>query len=270
MPLLRHWSLDWIHSELLGKYVLPTGTIKTASGATNTYTFQRFFNEPGKSPNMTAIGPGQLTVTCGPVVGSERTIGFTWETTILDGDSVVKKERQYDIGQLKCNNDTVYTLKTSALWNFRSVAQKDVDPSGIEYPYTVLNETSGYVGTDGKIHRTTAGLSDLSPLETAPPVLTTNWSLLCALWKIKNGNLITQPFACSMLEDLVYTRPNQTIVKLPETEVQIGGSLNYTMLYGYRQTGEGIHPTHYWLDGQNRPLIIINSMNHCYLLEKLN
>ena len=62
-----------------------------------------------------------------------------------------------------------------------------------------------------------------------------------------------------LLEDLSLFKPNQTLVYDGVTPVELKGG-GTVELQTYAQTGQGVLPIHYLLDGQRRPQLVTNSI----------
>jgi hypothetical protein len=61
-----------------------------------------------------------------------------------------------------------------------------------------------------------------------------------------------------MLEDLRLRREKQSLA--PEDETVVETAAGPLHLYGFRQLGAGISPTHYWLDEHGRLLLALGKM----------
>lgn len=93
------------------------------------------------------------------------------------------------------------------------------------------------------------------------PVFTSNWSLFDAVQRLA-PDAVPRPF--DMLEDLTLLRRDQRITPGETREIRLG---EQTMrLRSFRQIGEGILPTHYWIDASGR-LVFASCGLRGYLLE---
>jgi hypothetical protein len=92
--------------------------------------------------------------------------------------------------------------------------------------------------------------------------VTSNWTLLEAVQRLPFE--LPQPLAFEMLEDLDLVKPGQTLRAIAPATLEIGG--RKTTLHGFRQTGRGILPTHYWLDDRHR-LIAAAGALRAYVLD---
>ena len=80
---------------------------------------------------------------------------------------------------------------------------------------------------------------------------TSNWSLLEAVQRLPFD---AAPVSFDMLEDLDLRKPGQTLRPVDAVTLELGGRA--VRLHGFRQTGRGILPTHYWLDERHRLIAV--------------
>lgn len=130
------------------------------------------------------------------------------------------------------------SLATPQKWNLRA----DFAENGKPTPELAVVE-SGVVRNSsvvlrGKVERKMA----------VPRPFTSNWSLLEAVQRLPFEGLA--PLDFDLLEDLDLLKPGQRLLSVGAVTLDLaGGPLR---LHGFRQTGHGILPMHYWLDDQHR------------------
>ncbi len=84
--------------------------------------------------------------------------------------------------------------------------------------------------------------------------VTSNWSLFDAVQRLPEE-------AClhfTMLEDLRLLRREQRLA--PEAAVELAFANRTVSLRGFRQTGEGVLPIHWWRDEQGRLLLALGNV----------
>ena len=150
--------------------------------------------------------------------------------------------------EIVCHNDALASLQS---WKLDSVT---VGLDGKPREETRVREAMDALG-DGvfRLGQESLRRKAIRGRNSAPP--TCNWSLMEAVQRLQRlppGE--APPPSFDMLEDLDALRTNQTITLCGEIEAILGGAK--VPLIGYVQMGEGLQPTHYWLDKQRRLLIV--------------
>jgi hypothetical protein len=87
----------------------------------------------------------------------------------------------------------------------------------------------------------------------APP-LVANWALFDALQRLAPDQ--TKPIEFTLLDDGDLIKPAQRLAYLGKTSVKVAGGTSLP-LHCWEQTGYGVLPTHYWVDGKGRLLFAI-------------
>lgn len=188
--------------------------------------------------------PGSLRIK--REAGPDGTATLTVETRVTIGGL----QQFVATGILVCANDGLATIGS---WQMDSVIE-DSKTGPIE---TTRIRERGTVATDG-IEIDRAGKK--SRLAGKPPV-TSNWSLFDAVQRLA-PDASPRPF--DMLEDLTLLRRDQRITPGESREFKLG---EQTMrLRSFRQIGDGILPTHYWIDVSGR-LIFASCGLRGYLLD---
>jgi hypothetical protein len=95
----------------------------------------------------------------------------------------------------------------------------------------------------------------VSKTATVPRPFTSNWSLMEAVQRLPFD---APALEFDMFEDLDLYKPRQTLHPVAAVEVECAGKR--VRLHGFRQTGRGILPTHYWLDDEHRLIAAAGSL----------
>ncbi len=184
---------------------------------------------------------GVLRLKRTPIAGEEAfRLQVVSEVTFLDW---LPTRTQRTTATATCATDALGTPKA---WELSSVALSAKDGSTVRL--SELRESGAM--RDGSIElRFDGGRRRLEVAERA----TSNWSLFDALQRLPRDAPPDGEF--DMLEDLRLRRRRQYLVAEGTTEVTTAaGPLR---LYGFRQMGEGISPTNYWLDEHGRLLLAL-------------
>jgi hypothetical protein len=165
------------------------------------------------------------------------------EVTFLDFGTLPTKHQRTS-ALITCRDDR---LATPTRWELSSVAIGKQD--GRPRP---LSETR-------EIGRVERGMVELGPGGGGRsfPVgerVTSNWSLFDAVQRLPEGARLS----FTMLEDLRLVRRDQRL--LPEGSVEVAFANRTVSLRGFRQTGEGVLPIHYWRDEQGRVLLALGNV----------
>ncbi|HPA20692.1 MAG TPA: hypothetical protein PLU30_23285 [Verrucomicrobiae bacterium] len=188
--------------------------------------------------------PGTLRIQRQP--GPSGTAKLAFETQVTLGGL----QRFSMTGTLSCAPDALTSVTT---WEMESTVQ-DIKGGPIES--TRVRER-GTATTDGaEIDR--AGKK--FRLAAKPP-LTSNWSLFDAVQRL-SPDAAPGPFG--MLEDLALLRHDQRISPDETRVLSLGGKA--MRLRSFVQIGDGILPTHYWLDESGR-LIFASCGLRGYMLD---
>jgi hypothetical protein len=103
----------------------------------------------------------------------------------------------------------------------------------------------------GFIEWTRAGRKRIAP---APPPVVANWALFDTVQRLTPD--LNKSFEFTLLDDGDLIKPAQRLVYVGQTTVQAAGGANLS-LHCWEQTGYGVLPTHYWVDGKGRLLFAI-------------
>jgi hypothetical protein len=144
---------------------------------------------------------------------------------------------------LSCSADR---LATPLAWESRS----DVVDKGKPVPEMSATETATFAG--GVLVRKRSRERKTK----VPGPFTTNWSLLEAVQRMPFDDPARLTF--DMLEDLDLVKPGQSLTAIGPVVLDFGP--RKVTLHGFRQTGHGILPTHYWLDDQHRVVAVAGSV----------
>jgi hypothetical protein len=187
---------------------------------------------------------GLLRLTRRPFnAGGQLRLEVVSEVTFLDW---LPTRTQRTSATITCHTDA---LASPTSWELDSVALAAEDGSPV--PLSEMSE-SGTLD-QGRVELTFEGGS--RAFEVARHV-TSNWSLFEALQRLPREMPPEAEF--DMLEDLRLRRQKQRLFVEGATTVETAaGPLR---LYGFRQLGAGISPTHYWLDEQGRVLLVLSKM----------
>jgi hypothetical protein len=219
---LGHWSLDDIQAGLKD-FSAPTGDFDADGEWSHTYAI---------AVRGTAAGALRLR---------RATVeeGFALH---VDQEAMLSGATQRTTATLHCAADAVASIRA---WTLDTVT---VDKEGEPLEETRVT-LSGNVGSERVIQ---AGLPDM-PRDSSLP-LTSNWSLLEAVQRLaRHGTAKSLQF--EMLDEMGALRHNQRLVRYETIEADLpNGKISVT---GFCQSGEGVLPTHYWLDAQGRLLFVI-------------
>jgi hypothetical protein len=174
------------------------------------------------------------------------TVALAFETQVAVGGL----QRFSMTGTMNCASDTfasitswemestIQHLKDGPLQSTRIIEHGRATPEGAE------------IDRAGKMFRLTGN-----------PPLTSNWSLFDAVQRLAPD---AAPTSFNLLEDLTLLRRDQRITPGEIREITLGGRT--VRLRSFVQIGEGILPTHYWLDESGR-LILASCGLRGYLLD---
>lgn len=188
--------------------------------------------------------PGSLRIQRTPEPPGSITLAI--ETRVTIG----KLQTFVATGTLRCANDALATVRA---WELDSIIE-DAKAGPLES--TRIRER-GAVTPEG-------ASSDRGGRQFRLPgksPITANWSLFDAVQRLAPD---ASPDPFDMLEDLTLLRRGQRITADETREITLGDRT--LKLRGFRQIGEGILPTHYWLDGSGR-LIFASCGLRGYLLD---
>jgi len=165
---------------------------------------------------------------------SRITLTIHYEKFLRDG------YEQHINGQIQCEKDT---LCTPISWQFNA---RTNTPAGEPLPQTQISkEASAPFSTDG--------------------VYTFNWALYDAVQRLAREQTPTIEF--TLFEHFEERKPNQRLALRKEAIVILNDQP--TQLYAYEQTGEGIIPTVYWTNEQNRLLFVVAGLE-AYVFNSVN
>lgn len=165
------------------------------------------------------------------------------EVTFLDLGTLPTKHQRTSAA-ITCRDDR---LATPVQWELTSAAIGRED--GRPRPLSEMRES-------GRVER---GRLEVPPGEgsRSTPVgehVTSNWSLFDAVQRLPQEARLS----FTMLEDLRLVRRRQRLV--PEAPVDVEFANGAVRLWGFRQTGEGILPVHWWRDESGRVLLALGNV----------
>ncbi len=153
------------------------------------------------------------------------------------------------LATLNCSADDLATPHSwQAQSNILDPAMKPIESLTVKKDVKVKDGVLEYSGSQRRF-------AD-SPLKT----WTSNWSLLEAIPRLAGKEI--SPLNFSMLDYLDEFKDEQTLSYLGTLDITLGGRAAH--LQGYQQMGRGIMPIEYWLDEQNR-LVILLGRERCLL-----
>lgn len=167
------------------------------------------------------------------------------EVTFLDFGKLPTKHQRTK-ATIRCLADA---LATPVEWQLQSAAVSRHDASPMRF--SEFEES-------GKLRGEAVELSSGGRLRAfdVGDAVTSSWSLFEAVQRLPRGGSTELRF--TMLEDLRLLRPQQRLV--PESPAEVQFANGPETLYGFRQTGEGVLPIHYWLDEHGRLLLAIGNV----------
>jgi hypothetical protein len=239
-----HWSLD-LYLEYLRGFSPPEGPFDPEGEWEHTYVVYPIYAHLDVTGSAwSEKQKGVLGLNRRPSRGGkEVTLEVVSEVTFLDW---VPTRTQRTTANITCSADA---LATPSSWELESVALAAEDGSPV--PLSEMRESGALNNRTVELTfeggRRTFGVADH---------VTSNWSLFDALQRLARDAAPDVEF--DMLEDLRLRREKQSLAPVDETVVETAaGPLH---LYGFRQLGAGISPTHYWLDEQGRLLLVLGKM----------
>jgi len=138
-----------------------------------------------------------------------------------------------------------------ALGSLRSIQLESVS-SGLDGQLVAATKLAiGGQVRGGSIEWTRAGRKRSAP---APPPLVANWALFDAVQRLAPD--LNKSFEFTLLDDGDLIKPAQRLVYVGQTTVQAAGGASLS-LHCWEQTGYGVLPIHYWVDGKGRLLFAI-------------
>ncbi len=241
---MSHWSLD-LYLEYLSGLSPPEGSFEAEGAWEHVYdVFPIYADLHLTGQAWSRQHKGMLRLKRTPLPGEEAfRLEVESEVTFLGW---LPTRTQRTTASVKCADDR---LATPLSWELESVALSAEDGS----PVALSHMRESGVREDGAVELVFEG--GRRTLEVSSP-LTSNWSLFDAVQRLPRGEAPGAEF--EMLEDLRLRRAHQRLTAEDRTEVTMGGKS--VPLYGFRQIGEGISPTHYWLDEQGRLLLAFGKM----------
>jgi hypothetical protein len=137
-------------------------------------------------------------------------------------------------------------LATPQQWDLRAdIIERGKPVAGLAVAETGTLQ-SGAILRRGKVQRKIS----------APRPFTSNWSLLEAVQRLPFDQ--TAPMSFDLYEDLDMYKAGQRLVCTGPVTLDLGGRSLH--LHGFRQTGRGVLPTHYWLDEQHRLIAVAGAL----------
>lgn len=147
--------------------------------------------------------------------------------------------------RIVCAADDLNSLRS---WQVLTYSRS---PSGDKVPLSEMNETGenrvGQIQAKGGKHQ--YGFAASHPVVS-------QWTVLDFLIRRATENTSV---TFDLLQDLSLFKANQTLVFDGNVEVTVKGGRRVE-LDSFAQTGEGILPVHYMLDGQGRPQLVTGSL----------
>jgi hypothetical protein len=244
MSAAPHWSLA-LYAEYLRCVRVPDSSFDPAGAWEHRYDVFPVYGAldvTGKA--WSERHKGTLRIRREPGSGEEGVrLDVFSEVTFLDlGRLPTKHQRTSAL--ITCQDDQ---LATPTRWELTSAAIGKED--GRPRPLSEVRET-------GRVER---GRVELGPGArnrsfSVGERVTSNWSLFDAVQRLPAEARLN----FTMLEDLRLVRREQRMV--PEVPVEVAFANRTVSLRGFRQTGEGVLPIHYWRDEQGRVLLALGNV----------
>jgi len=225
-----HWSLADV-TEYLDSFSPPTGNFNPEGQWAHKYII--WINTKGSRPP--AKEDGYVTMHRKPA-SQDGKFKLQVEQYLVFS----RWRSQLTKAEIQCQADPLATPKS---WTLESVGKNTKDKT-IQHPKF---EESATVA-NGRITRTGKRTRQL---EISNP-FTLDWALFDAVQRLKGER--SKAIEFDMFEDFDLLRPKQRLSYHGTIDVKLNGKL--ARLIGYHQIGEGILPTHYWLDEQYRLLFV--------------
>lgn len=141
--------------------------------------------------------------------------------------------------ELYCKSDILGTPKRWKIVSAQSM------PDGRYLEETRVEETGELEGSNAKVV-----VNGHPFMRQMPGVFTSNWSLLEAIQRV---SITTLPLGFDLLEEMDMLKVKQLLSFGREVQLELDGK--DLALGEYRQTGQGILPYHYLVDGNSRLLV---------------
>ena len=245
-----HWSLE-PYTDYLNQVSSPRSAFDAAGTWEHTYdVFPVYGKLDVTGPAWSKRHKGTLRLNREPASEGGAHLRVFSEVTFLDFGKLPTKH-QRTMATMRCLADV---LATPVEWRLESAAVGRHDPSPM--PFSEFEES-------GKLRGEAVELSSGGRLRSfdVGDAVTSNWSLFEAVQRLPREGSTELRF--TMLEDLRLLRLQQRLVSESPVEVQFANGPE--TLYGFRQTGEGVLPIHYWLDEHGRLLLAIGNVR-AYIL----
>jgi len=239
-----HWSLG-LYLDYLRRLRAPSLPFDAEGAWEHTYDVFPIYGAldvTGKA--WSAQHRGALRVKREPVPGTRQIrLDVFSEVTFLDLGTLPTKYQRTSAAII-CRDDQ---LATPARWDLKSEAIGKED--GQARPLSALQETGS---VEGGVVQRGPGARQLGLPDGGN--VTSNWSLFDAVQRLPED---ARP-EFTMLEDLRLLRREQRLV--PEAPVEVAFADRMVRLHGFRQTGEGILPLHWWQDELGRVLLVLGNV----------
>ncbi|MCL4403029.1 MAG: hypothetical protein M1436_10290, partial [Acidobacteria bacterium] len=214
-------------AEFIGRFTPPAGDFDPRGAWKQCYAIQLFAEESGNV--------GYLEIEKRPAGdGVELTVATRLEHS---------NGRQEENAKLVCAADALGSLRSLQLDSISSDAGgKPVEATRGAVRCEVRGKT---------IEWTHGGKKRSTPV--APPVVA-NWALFDAVQRLAPDE--AKPIGFTLIDDGDLVKPAQRLVYRGKESVPVAGGENLS-LHWWEQTGYGILPTHYWVDGKGRLLFAV-------------
>ncbi len=239
-----HWSLG-LYMDYLRRLRVPDSPFDPRGAWEHTYDVFPVYGAldvTGKA--WSERHKGKLRIRREPVSGDGGVrLSVFSEVTFLDlGTLPTKYQRTSAV--LACRDDQ---LATPMHWELTSAAIGKED--GCPRPLSEIQET-------GRLQRENVELQQSAGNRSFPvgKRVATNWGLFDAVQRL-SGEM---DLSFTMLEDLRLVRREQRL--LPEAPVEVAFANRKVSLWGFRQTGEGVLPIHWWRDEHGRVLLALGNV----------
>lgn len=228
--------------RVLNSYVLPTGKFDPAGAWSHTYNIHFLNIREGKA-KAKKKGKG------GPTSGMPRPDGILKVASAPKGNEIelliessALMDNDLTTARIRCKNDR---LCTPLSWDIRFTNQRESGQKLVTFFKTGAVE-KGVLLKEGKPAK---GIKRLE-------AYTSDWSLFDAVQRLGRDNF-SATLTCDLLEYLDVLRENQTVKFRGQTQVACSGA--NVDAREYLQFGEGVLPTHYYLDADNRLFMVLGS-----------
>ncbi len=239
-----HWSLA-LYMDYLRRLHVPDSSFDPKGAWEHTYDVFPIYGALDIAGNAwSERHKGKLRVRREPASGGEGVrLNVFSEVTFLDlGTLPTKYQRTSAV--IACRDDE---LATPMHWELTSTAIGKED--GRPRPLSEMQET-------GRIQREKVELQQGAGNRSFPvgERVATNWGLFDAVQRLSEELHLN----FTMLEDLRLVRREQRLV--PEAPVEVAFANRTVTLRGFRQTGEGVLPIHWWRDEHGRVLLALGNV----------